>query len=160
LDRPYIREIGKLRIATWPEAFARIAQKVKGTSPERIGIVLGDLVGAEEAFSIKQLAMSLGIANIDCRQDGTPLGEKGGRAGYLFNSTIVGIDEADAIMLIGTNPRIEAPVLNARIRKRWLKGNLLVGVIGEKADLTYNYNYLGAGPESLARFIDHPPAQK
>jgi NADH-quinone oxidoreductase subunit G len=160
LDRPYIREIGKLRGASWPEAFSRIAQKLKGTKPERVGIILGDLVGAEEAFSIKQLATALGIASIDCRQDGTPLGEAGGRAGYLFNTGIAGIEEADAIMLIGTNPRLEAPVLNARIRKRWLKGNLLVGLIGEKADLTYSYHYLGAGPESLARFIDHPPARK
>jgi NADH-quinone oxidoreductase subunit G len=160
LDQPYIREIGKLRGASWPEAFSRIAQKLKGTRPERVGIILGDLVGAEEAFSIKQLATALGIASIDCRQDGTPLGEAGGRAGYLFNTGIAGIEEADAIMLIGTNPRLEAPVLNARIRKRWLKGNLLVGLIGEKADLTYSYHYLGAGPESLARFIDHPPAQK
>jgi NADH-quinone oxidoreductase subunit G len=160
LDRPYIREIGKLRAATWTEAFSRIAQKLKGTRPERVGIILGDLVGAEEAFSMKQLAAALGIASIDCRQDGTPLGDAGGRAGYLFNTGIAGIEEADAIMLIGTNPRLEAPVLNARIRKRWLKGNLLVGLIGEKADLTYSYNHLGAGPESLARFIDHPPAQK
>ncbi len=160
LDRPYIREIGKLRPAAWPEAFQRIAQKLKGTKPERVGIILGDLVGAEEAFAVKELAKSLGVANIDCRQDATPLGEAGGRAGYLFNSTIAGIEEADAIMLIGTNPRLEAPVLNARIRKRWLKGNLLVGVIGEKADLTYGYTYLGAGPESLARFVDHPPALK
>ena len=160
LDRPYIREIGKLRAASWMEAFSRIAQKLKGTRPERVGIILGDLIGAEEAFSMKQLAAALGIASIDCRQDGTPLGDAGGRAGYIFNTGIAGIEEADAIMLIGTNPRLEAPVLNARIRKRWLKGNLLVGLIGEKADLTYSYNYLGAGPESLARFIDHPPAQK
>ena len=160
LDRPYIREIGKLRAASWMEAFSRITQKLKGTRPERVGIILGDLIGAEEAFSMKQLAAALGIASIDCRQDGTPLGDAGGRAGYIFNTGIAGIEEADAIMLIGTNPRLEAPVLNARIRKRWLKGNLLVGLIGEKADLTYSYNYLGAGPESLARFIDHPPAQK
>ncbi|MGE0239539.1 MAG: NADH-quinone oxidoreductase subunit NuoG, partial [Parvibaculaceae bacterium] len=151
LDRPYIREIGKLRAAAWPEAFARIAQKVKGTAPERIGILLGDLVGAEEAFSIKQLANALGIANIDCRQDGTPLGDSGGRAGYLFNATIAGIEEADAIVLIGSNPRLEASVLNARIRKRWIRGNVFIGVIGEKADLNYAYTHLGAGPESLAR---------
>lgn len=160
LDRPYIREIGKLRTAAWPEAFAHIAQKLKGTVPERVGIILGDLVGAEEAFSIKQLANALGIANIDCRQDATPLGDAGGRAGYLFNSTINGIEEADAILLVGTNPRLEAPVLNARIRKRWLKGNLTVGVIGEKADLTYTYKYLGAGPESLARLKDFDLSQK
>jgi NADH-quinone oxidoreductase subunit G len=159
LDRPYIREFGKLRAATWSEAFARIAQRVKAAKPERMGVILGDLVGAEEAFSWKQLATSLGIKSIDCRQDGTPLGEQGGRAGYLFNSSIAGIEEADAIMLIGTNPRLEAPVLNARIRKRFLKGGCSIGVIGEKADLTYKYHYMGAGAESLATLAEHAPAK-
>ena len=160
LDRPYVREFGKLRAASWNEALMRIAQKFKATKPERMGIVLGDLIGAEEAFSIKQLAVQLGIQNIDCRQDGTPLGERGGRGGYIFNSGIAAIEEADAIMLIGANPRVEAPVLNARIRKRYLKGGCSIGMIGEQADLTYPYNYLGAGPESLQLFVEHPPAQK
>ena len=158
LDQPYLREFGKVHPTTWPEAFARIAAKIKATKPERIGIILGDLVGAEEAFSIRQLAEQLGVKNIDCRQDGSPLGEQGGRAGYLFNSGIAAIEDADAIMLIGTNLRLEAPVLNARIRKRYLKGGCAIGVIGEKADLTYPYAYLGAGPETLARFVDHTPA--
>jgi len=156
LDRPYIREFGKLRPATWTEAFQRIAQKVKATMPDRIGILLGDLVGAEEAFSMRQLAEQLSIKNIDCRQDGTPLGEKGGRAAYLFNTGIAGIEDADAITLIGANPRLEAPVLNARIRKRYLRGGGTISVIGEQADLTYPYTYLGAGPETLARLIDQP----
>ncbi len=159
LDRPYVREFGKLRAATWPEAFLRVAQKMKAAKPERVGIILGDLVGAEEALSVRQLAEQLGIKNIDCRQDGSPLGELGGRAGYLFNSGIAAIEEADAIMLIGTNPRLEAPVLNARIRKRALKGGCVIGVIGEKADLTYNYTYLGAGPDSLKQFVEHAPAK-
>ncbi len=158
LDQPYLREFGKVHSTTWAEAFARIAAKIKATKPERIGIILGDLVGAEEAFSIRQLAEQLGVKNIDCRQDGSPLGEQGGRAGYLFNSGIAAIEDADAIMLIGANPRLEAPVLNARIRKRYLKGGCAIGVIGEKADLTYPYAYLGAGPETLARFVDHTPA--
>ncbi len=153
LDKPYVREFGKLRAATWNEAFLRIAQKMKAAKPERVGIILGDLVGAEEAFSIRQLAEQLGVNNIDCRQDGSPLGELGGRAGYLFNTGIAGIDEADAILLVGTNPRTEAPVLNARIRKRYLKGGCSIGVIGEKTDLTYPYAYIGAGPESLAELI-------
>ena len=159
LDRPYIREFGKLRAASWTEAFTRIAQRVKASRPERMGVILGDLVGAEEAFSWKAFAQSLGIKSIDCRQDGTPLGEEGGRAGYIFNSTIAGIEEADAIMLIGTNPRLEAPVLNARIRKRIQKGGCMIGVIGEQADLTYKYVYMGAGAESLAKLAEHPPAK-
>ena len=156
LDQPYIREFGKLRPASWNEAFMRIAQRVKASKPDRMAIILGDLIGAEEAFAWKQLALSLGIQNIDCRQDGTPLGEHGGRAGYIFNSTIAGIEEADAIMLIGTNPRLEAPVLNARIRKRSLKGGCAIGVIGERADLTYGYHYMGAGFESLKKLAEHP----
>jgi NADH-quinone oxidoreductase subunit G len=134
----------------------RISQKMKAAKPERIGIILGDLVAAEEAFSIRQLAEQLGVKNIDCRQDGSPLGEAGGRAGYLFNSGIAGIDEADNILLIGTNPRTEAPVLNARIRKRHLRGGVNIAVIGERADLTYPYAYLGAGPESLAALNAEP----
>ena len=154
LDRPYVREIGKLRPAGWQEAFLRIAQRMKGVAPDRIGIILGDLVSAEEAFSLRQFADQFGIKNIDCRQDGSPLGEKGGRAGYLFNTGIAGIEEADSILLIGTNPRLEAPVLNARIRKRYLKGGCKISLIGERADLTYDYDYLGAGPETLAQFVN------
>ena len=160
LDRPYVRVDGKLKPATWPQAFAAIAAKVKKTSAARIGAIAGDLASVEEMFALKALMDKLGVVNIDCRQDGSKLDPKFGRASYLFNPTIAGIEEADAIMIIGANPRLEAPVLNARIRKRWLKGDCLIGVIGEKADLTYAYNYLGAGPDSLAAFAEHPPADK
>jgi NADH-quinone oxidoreductase subunit G len=159
LDQPYVRELGKLRPATWTEAISRVAQKMKAAGPAKTGILLGDLVSTEEAFSLKTLAMSLGIANIDCRQDGTPLGEHGGRAGYIFNSTIAGIEEADAILLIGCNPRLEAPVLNARIKKRANRGGCIIGLIGEKADLTYNYHYMGAGAETLSTLVDHTMAK-
>jgi len=160
LDQPYVRKDGKLQPATWNEAFAVIAAKVGATSGARIGALAGQLAGVEEMFALKALMASLGSANLDCRYPGNPLSPANGRASYLFNSTIQGIDEADAIMLIGCNPRIEAPVLNARIRKRWLRGDLLVGVVGERVDLTYSYNYLGAGPDSLAQFVNHPPAGK
>jgi NADH-quinone oxidoreductase subunit G len=160
LDQPYLRENGRLRPASWREAFAAIAAKVKASNPSRIGALAGQLAGVEEMFALKQLLVALGSNNTDARYPGSPLHPKYGRASYLFNSTIAGIDEADAIMLIGTNPRREAAVLNARIRKRYLKGNVLLGLIGEKADLTYPYNYLGAGPESLAQFADHAPTDK
>jgi NADH-quinone oxidoreductase subunit G len=159
LDQPYVREMGKLRPATWDEALLQAARKIKAAGGKRSAILLGDLVAAEEAFALKDLAVRLGIASIDCREAGSPLGEHGGRAAYIFNATIAGIDEADAIMLIGCNPRLEAPVLNARIRKRLLRGGCIIGVVGEKADLTYDYTYLGAGPDSLAQFAKHGPAK-
>jgi NADH-quinone oxidoreductase subunit G len=160
IDRPYVRVGGKLRPASWAEAFAAIADKAKATKPGKIGAIVGDLANVEEMFALKGLIDKLDVKNIDCRQDGSKLHPKFGRASYLFNSTIAGIDEADAIMVIGANPRHEAPVLNARIRKRWLRGDCLTGVVGPRADLTWDYNYLGAGPESLARFAEHPPANK
>jgi NADH-quinone oxidoreductase subunit G len=160
LDQPYVRVNGKLRAATWKEAFAAIAAKVKAAPAKRMGALAGQLATAEEMFALKALMASLGSGNTDARYPGSPLHPKYGRGSYLFNSTIAGIDAADAIMLIGTNPRHESPVLNARIRKRYLKGGVLLGLIGEKADLTYPTNYLGAGPESLAQFLDHAPADK
>jgi NADH-quinone oxidoreductase subunit G len=157
LDRPYVRVGGRLRTATWTEAFAAIAGKVAAASPSRIGAIAGDLATVEEMFALKSLLAKLGSPNIDCRQDGSKLHPKFGRASYLFNSTIAGVEQADAIFIIGSNPRHEAPVLNARIRKRWLRSGAPIGVIGSRADLTYRYNYLGAGPETLAHALDKLP---
>jgi len=154
LDRPYVRENGRLRPATWNEALALVAEKTKAAPAARIGALVGDLAAVEEVFALKLLAEQLSVANLDCRQDGAKLDPKAGRASYLFNSTIAGIDEADAILIIGANPRKEAPVLNARIRKRWLSGELTITLIGAQADLTYDYDYAGAGAESLMQFIE------
>ena len=153
LDRPYLRVDGKLQPATWQEAFAGIAGHVGATSGERIGAIAGDLAGVEEMFALKLLMESLGSQNIDCRQDGAALDPALGRGSYIFNATVARIEAADAVLIIGSNPRKEAPVLNARIRKRWRMGHLPIGVIGEQADLTYAYHHLGAGPDSLSRLI-------
>ncbi|HZP77146.1 MAG TPA: NADH-quinone oxidoreductase subunit NuoG [Pseudolabrys sp.] len=150
LDQPYIRDNGRLRAATWPEAFAAIAGKVRATDGNRIGAIAGDLASVEEMFALKDLMTRLGSSNIDARQDGAALDPKWGRASYLFNATIAGIEQADALLIVGANPRREAAVLNARIRKRWRAGNFPVALIGERADLTYPYDYLGAGAETLA----------
>src|SRR5689334_22854409 len=150
LDQPYVRVNGRLQAASWAEVFSNIVRKVGGSSGKRIGAIVGDLVGAEEMFALKDLMGRLGSANIDARQDGSALHPKWGRASYLFNATIAGIEQADALLIIGANPRREAAVLNARIRKRWRAGNFPIGLIGEKADLTYTYDYLGAGAETLA----------
>jgi len=154
LDRPYIRENGRLRPASWPEALATVAAKTKATPAAKIGALVGDLAALEEIFALKLLVEGLGSANLDARQDGTKLDPRFGRASYLFNATIAGVDEAESLLIIGSNPRKEAPVLNARIRKRWLRGDFPISVIGERADLTYDYDYLGAGPDALARFVE------
>jgi NADH-quinone oxidoreductase subunit G len=152
LDQPYIRENGRLRPASWTEAFAKIADVMRPLTGSQIGAIVGDLAAVEEIFALKKLMGALRVTNIDARQDGAALDPKWGRAGYLFNSTIAGIERADALLIVGSNPRREAAVLNARIRKRWRAGGFPVALIGEKADLTYPYDYIGAGPESLASF--------
>jgi NADH-quinone oxidoreductase subunit G len=153
LDRPYVRRDGKLQPTTWAEAFAAIAAKVKGVPGDRIAALAGDLVDAESMVALKDLVEALGSKNLDCRQDGAVF-DTSARAGYLFNTTIAGIEKADAILLIGTNPRWEATLINARIRKRYLMGGLKVGVIGQQLELTYPTTYLGAGPQTLQDVVD------
>jgi NADH-quinone oxidoreductase subunit G len=150
LDQPWVRENGKLRAATWQEAFNGIATRVSGLPGERIGAIAGDLCDAESMVALQDLMAALGSANLDCRQDGAAL-DASRRDFYLFNSTIAGIDEADALLIIGSDPRREAPVLNARIRKRWLRDGFSVGLIGQPADLTYEYVHLGLGPDAFRR---------
>jgi NADH-quinone oxidoreductase subunit G len=150
LDRPYLRVDGKLKAATWPEALDAIAKRITGMAGNRMAAIAGDFADAESMFALKGLMTALGSPNIDCRQDGAALDPKA-RASWLFNSTIAGIEKADAILIIGSNPRWEAPVLNARIRKRYLKGGLKIGVIGPKLDLTYPFQHLGQTADVLAQ---------
>ncbi|VVT17135.1 NADH-quinone oxidoreductase subunit NuoG [Rhizobium sp. EC-SD404] len=154
LDRPYVKRDGRLQPASWGEAFAAIKAQVSATSADRIGAIAGDLAAVEEIYALKLLMDKLGSTNIDCRQDGAALDPSLGRASYIFNPTIEGIEDADALLIIGANPRFEASVLNARIRKRWRMENFPVGVIGDEADLRYDYTYLGAGTDTLAGLVD------
>ena len=148
LDRPWVRENGKLRAATWNEAFAAIAQRLKSTAGERIGAIAGDLCDAESILALKDLLASLGSTNVDCRLDDAKL-DASRRDFYCFNTSIAGIDEADAILIVGANPRREAPILNARIRKAWLANEIPIGLIGADTDLTYTVMHLGASPSVL-----------
>jgi NADH-quinone oxidoreductase subunit G len=149
LDRPYVRENGRLRLASWSEAFGAVAARAKAAGARKIGAIVGDLASVEEAFAITDLMGRLGSPHLDCRQDGAALDPARGRGSYLFNATIAGVENAGALLIVGANPRREASVLNARIRKRWLRGNFPIALAGEHADLTYSYQYLGAGPDSL-----------
>ncbi|KQY19533.1 NADH-quinone oxidoreductase subunit NuoG [Rhizobium sp. Root482] len=153
LDRPYVKRDGRLQPAGWNEAFAAIKAAVAKTSSDRIGAIAGDLSSVEEMYALKELMSSLGSTNIDCRQDGAALDPSLGRSSYLFNPTIQGIESADALLIIGANPRFEASVLNARIRKRFRTADFPIGVIGEQTELRYSYDYLGAGTDTLAELV-------
>jgi NADH-quinone oxidoreductase subunit G len=152
LDRPYVRKAGKLVEATWDEAFAAITARLGNLAGAKIAAIAGDQCDAESMVALKDLMAALGSPNVDCRQDGAKL--DGPRGSYIFNAGVRGIDQADAILLIGTNPRLEAPVLNARIRKRYLHGHCAIGSIGPVADLTYPVERLGAGPATLAELVE------
>jgi len=157
LDRPMIREAGRLKAVSWPEALAAVAARLKAAPADRVGVIAGDLQDAESMKAALDLFRSLGVASLDCRQDGSALGA-GPRESWLFNSTIAGLEAADAILLVGTNPRIEAPVLNARIRKMWLAGRTSIGLVGQDADLGYAYERLGANIGAISRLADKESA--
>jgi len=147
LDRPYVRRGGKLVEATWDQAFGAIEAKLKGLDGAKVAAITGDQCDAEAMVALKDLMKALGSPNIDCRQDGAKL--DGPRGSYIFNPGVHGIDSADAILLIGTNPRWESPVLNARLRKRYLSGQCTFASVGPTVDHTYPVERLGAGPATL-----------
>jgi NADH-quinone oxidoreductase subunit G len=153
LDRPWVRENGRLRPATWTEAFDAIAARLRGLEGSRIGAIAGDQCDAESIVALRDLMGALGSPNLDCRQDGALL-RAGRREFYLFNTTIAGIEQADAVLLVGTNPRHEAPVLNARLRKSWINSGLPIAAIGTPSDLTYPAEFLGDSLAVLAGLAD------
>jgi NADH-quinone oxidoreductase subunit G len=148
LDRPYIRENGKLRPASWGEALKATADAIRGGST--LAGLVGDLAPTEAAFSLRQLIEGQG-GRVECRTDGAKL-PAGNRSAYVGTATIEDIDDAQAIMLIGTTPRVEAPVLNARIRKAWLRG-ADVALVGPAADLTYDVDHVGTDRAALERLV-------
>ncbi len=150
LDKPYIRENGKLRPASWGEAMGLAAEKMKGAS--KLAGLVGDLASTEAAFALKTLVEGQGGV-VECRTDGAKL-PAGNRAAYAGTASIEDLDDADYIMLIGTNPRAEAPVLNARIRKAWSRG-ANVALIGEAVDLTYDYVHMGTDRAALKALTEH-----
>jgi NADH-quinone oxidoreductase subunit G len=159
LDRPYVRGTdGKLKPASWAEAFATIKARLANVPGNKIAGIAGDLVDVESVVALKDLLGKLGSANLDCRQDGAQF-DTSNRAGYIFNTGIAGIENADVVLLIGTNPRWEAPLVNARIRKTYLTGKLKkVAVVGQNFDLTYPTEFLGNSGSVLSALADgsHP----
>lgn len=158
LTTPLIKDGDRFVPASWEDALAAIAQglKASGAQADEIKAVAGNLADTEALVALKDLVNKLGSDNLALDQlggDSAPVHGIDVRANYIFNSTIPGLEVADAILLVGTNPRHEAAVLNSRIRKRWLKNPIEVGVIGEKAELTYGYSHLGNDAKAVTDFV-------
>jgi NADH-quinone oxidoreductase subunit G len=154
LDRPYVRVNGKLKPASWNEAFDAVAKAIKASGGgNKVGAIAGDLASVEDMYALKALMTSIGSGMTDCRPAMSGIDPSMPRAAYIFNPTIAGIEEADAILIVGANPRKEAAVLNARIRKAWRAKGTPIAVVGDNADLTYPYSYLGNGLSALTDLI-------
>jgi NADH-quinone oxidoreductase subunit G len=161
LDRPYAGRRGARGEIDWREALEIVADRMKAVPAERIAAIGGDLCDLESMFALKELLGGLGAVSLDCRQDGAKLDPRC-RVGYLFNTTIAGIEMADACLLIGTNPRWEAPLVNARLRKRHLQGGFNIAAIGPAFDLSFPVEMLGEGGETVGAVATgtHPWAER
>jgi len=153
LDKPYVRKNGKLQAVSWEEALSAVAKAVNAAKPNKVGAIGGAMSGVEELFAMKGILGAIGSANMDCRAAGSVLDPALGRESYLFNSTIAGIEESDALLIVGANPRFEAAVMNSRILKRVKMGNYPVGVIGDAGDLRYPYEDLGVKADALKDLV-------
>jgi NADH-quinone oxidoreductase subunit G len=153
LTQPMARVDGRLQSVTWDEAFAAVAARLRGRAPERIAALAGDQTDVETLYAARLLLDKLGVASRDCRQDGAEV-DISIRAGTLMNTGIAGLEEADALLLIGCDPRREAALLNARLRKRWLMGGCRIGSIGKTLDLTYPVTACGASSVAVRDMIE------
>jgi len=154
LDTPLVRDgAGNLETVSWEEALAIVADRMKTVPPVRAAALVGDMQECESIFVLARLLDLLDIGNRDCRQDGAEY-DTGARASYIMNTGISGIDRADALLLVGTNPRHEATIVDARIYKRWRRGGISIGLIGSKASLHYAYQHVGHSPVVLRDLIE------
>jgi NADH-quinone oxidoreductase subunit G len=143
LDKPYVRTNGKLQATSFESAIATVVEKLKAANGQKVAALAGDLADVESMFVLKQIMQKIGSGNFDCRQDGAKY-DASDRANYIFNTTIAGIEQADLVLLVGANPRYEAPLVNSRIRKAWVANKIKVASIGSDIDLTYPVQKLGA----------------
>ena len=153
LDTPYVRENGKLRKASWDEAFKILIKKLNSFNKNEIAGIVGDLADMEMIYAFKSFfKKTLDSKNIECREKKIYINPNE-RMNYIFNSTIKGIEDSDLVILIGTNPRHEATILNARLRKAYLKNKFKIFSIGNTEDLTYPYKKIGSNTKTIKEII-------
>ena len=153
LEVPYKKENNKFIKISWDEAIDIISKKISSVAPNQIGGLVGDLVNMENIYNFKKFLESLGTKNYDFREKNIFI-DPSNQQNYIFNSTIKGIEESDLILLIGTNPRHEATMVNARIRKAVINNDTPVFAIGDPGDLTYEYKLLGKDTDTLKKVFD------
>ncbi|XP_067125344.1 NADH-ubiquinone oxidoreductase 75 kDa subunit, mitochondrial isoform X2 [Centruroides vittatus] len=163
LTTPMCKNNNYLEPCTWEDALVIVSEKLRSVPGNCISAVIGGLVDAEALIALKDLLNKLGSEGL-CTEEVFPTNGSGIdlRSSYLLNSKIVGIEDADYVLFIGTNPRLEAPLINARVRKAWLHNELEVGLIGPKLDLSYDYEHFGDSVNLLKEFSEgiHPACKK
>lgn len=160
IDKPYLKENGKFKKVSWEKAISVLSEKLKDSKPNEIASISGDLSSIESIYSLKKLMNSLGSQNTECRQDGSRI--SGSRERWLFNSKFSGIDDSDGCLLIGTNPRFEAALINSRILRKSKESNYSIGLLGKENELNYGYDFLGDDPNTINDIINgsHPFCSK
>ncbi|MDC0433521.1 NADH-quinone oxidoreductase subunit NuoG [Pelagibacteraceae bacterium] len=153
LDVPYIKKENKLQKSSWDEAINLIIEKIQSTKPDELAGHIGDMVNMENALAFKKLFKTLKSNNLEFREKKLYINSTE-KINYIFNSSIKGIEDSDLILLIGTNPRHEATILNARIRKIFAQKNLPIFSIGNPGDLTYNYQIIGSKTDDIKKIIN------
>ena len=153
LDKSYLKINGKLTSASFEDCYQEIKKQISQLNPNQIGALTGSLSSLEDIFALKKFMQALGVENIDCRLNAQKLDSQN-KNEFLFNTSIAKIDEADSCLLIGVNPRKDAPILNARLRKRFLSKKIKIASIGADIDLTYNHQVLGDDIKILQSILD------
>ncbi|WP_038463729.1 NADH-quinone oxidoreductase subunit NuoG [Candidatus Odyssella acanthamoebae] len=153
LDKAYVRKDGKLTPVSLEEAFETVAHILTTTPAKEIAALSGDLADCESVTVLKELMQKVGSVNMDCRIDGA-VHDSTNRSSYIFNSTIAGIEESDFILIVASDVRHEAPLVNARIRKRYLQGGVQIAVVGTTYDLTYPYTHAGEQAPTIKEIFD------
>ena len=154
LDIPYVKKNNKLQKSNWDEVTSILVEKINSVNPNEIAGHVGDMVSLENAQGFKKLFSVLKSNNLEFREREIYL-DSSEKSNYIFNSSIKGIEESDLILLIGTNPRHEATMLNARIRKAYSQNNTPIFSVGDPGDLTYDYSIIGNSTDDIKKILNN-----
>ena len=154
IDVPYIKRENKLQKSSWDEAIALLVEKIQSIQPDEVAGHIGDMINMESALGFKKLFNIFKSKNLEFREKIFYINTEE-KINYIFNSSIAGIEESDLILLVGTNPRNEATILNARIRKTFVQKSVPIFSIGNPGDLTYDYEVIGNRTDDIKKIVNN-----